>query len=76
MTFHSRTDRAARLDELADAEAEKRGHTYVGTEHLLFALLAGEGVARTILNDLGVDYEAADAKFTELMNRNRAVEPR
>jgi ATP-dependent Clp protease ATP-binding subunit ClpA len=64
-----RTDKAKALESAADGEATKRGHTYVGTEHILFAILSNDGLGQTILNALGVSYGDAVAKFEELMRR-------
>lgn len=50
------TPRAKRVLELAYTEAKELGHPYVGTEHLLLALLReGEGVAVKALEEEGVD---------------------
>jgi hypothetical protein len=40
----------------AVAEAASLGHNHVGTEHLLLALVNGEGVAAAALRRLGVEY--------------------
>ncbi len=37
--------------------ARELGHNYVGTEHLLLGLLAGEGIAVQVLANVGVDRE-------------------
>ncbi len=53
------TPRAKRVLELSIDEARLHNHNYVGTEHLLLALIReGEGVAARVLNDLGADHEA------------------
>lgn len=50
------TPRTKRLLKLSCEEAERLGHSYVGTEHLLLGLiLEGEGVALKVLENLGVD---------------------
>jgi len=52
------TPRAKRVLELSIDEARLHSHNYVGTEHLLLALIKeGEGVAARVLNDLGADHE-------------------
>ncbi len=52
------TPRAKRVLELSIDEARLHNHNYVGTEHLLLALIKeGEGVAARVLNDLGADHE-------------------
>ncbi len=54
------TPRTKRVMELSFYEARNLGHNYVGTEHLLLALIReGEGVAARILKDLGVDLQNA-----------------
>ena len=50
------TPRAKMVMELSKREALQLGHDYVGTEHILFALIReGEGVAAQVLVKLGVD---------------------
>lgn len=50
------TDRARKVMQLANQEAQKLNHEYVGTEHLLLGLeREGGGVATRVLQDLGVD---------------------
>ncbi len=52
------TPRTKRVIELSLAEARKLGHGFIGTEHLLLALLrSGESVALKILAELGVDLQ-------------------
>jgi ATP-dependent Clp protease ATP-binding subunit ClpC len=41
--FERFTERAKKTLTLAQEEAEKSGHSYIGTEHLLLGLLRGEG---------------------------------
>jgi len=58
--------RAKKALELTFREALRRGHNYVGTEHVLLALLeleAGEGV----LTGLGLDKEAAGTHVDSLL---------
>ena len=50
------TDRARRVMELANQEAQRFNHEYIGTEHVLLGLVAeGAGVAASVLKDLDVD---------------------
>jgi len=52
----SYTPRTKRVLELSYAEARRMGQNYIGTEHLLIAIMReGESVAVRIINDLGVD---------------------
>jgi hypothetical protein len=50
-------------------EAVGLGHNYVGTEHMLLALLGGVGgMAAQILDDRGVDHERARGVVVELLS--------
>src|SRR6516164_9452213 len=50
------TPRAKRLLEFSWDESRVLNHNYIGTEHLLLAMIReGEGVAPRVLNTLGVD---------------------
>ncbi len=50
------TPRAKKALELAVDEAQKMGHNYVGTEHVLLGLMReGEGLAAQMLRSFGID---------------------
>lgn len=50
------TERAQRVILIAQEEAKRLNHDYVGTEHVLLGLIClGEGVAAQVLSNLGVD---------------------
>ncbi|WMJ80311.1 ATP-dependent Clp protease ATP-binding subunit [Clostridium sp. MB40-C1] len=52
------TPRTKRLLELSLLEARKLNHNYITPEHILLALISeSEGVAYTILTNLGLDFE-------------------
>ena len=52
------TPRAQKVLQLARQEAERFNHAYVGTEHLLLGIMAlGEGVAVSVLEQMGVSIE-------------------
>ena len=52
----SLTPRSKRILELSAMEARRLGHNYIGTEHLLMAIIRdGDGVAAQILNAAGVN---------------------
>src|SRR5699024_1520290 len=54
------TPRAKRVIELSVDESRKLGHSYIGTEHILLALIReGEGVATRVLNNAGVSLNKA-----------------
>ena len=50
------TDQARRVMQLANREAQRLRHEYIGTEHVLLGLIAeGSGVAANVLKNLGLD---------------------
>lgn len=58
MMFEKFTNRAKHVIKLAKKEAQKFNHSYLGTEHLLLALLKlDQGIASNLLRDFGVTYE-------------------
>src|SRR5512140_2745854 len=67
------TSRAKKVLELAMGEARERGHSYVGTEHLLLGLLREEkGIAAQVLADANVSLEAARAETLRLLGGSEA----
>ncbi|MFJ9248925.1 Clp protease N-terminal domain-containing protein [Streptomyces sp. NPDC101776] len=59
---------AKKVLELTFREALRLGHNYIGTEHILLALLEhenGEGV----LNGLGIDKPTSEQHIAEMLNR-------
>jgi ATP-dependent Clp protease ATP-binding subunit ClpA len=62
------TSRVKKVIEISFEEARRMGHNYVGTEHLLLALLIeGEGIAGHVLNDLGVTLDSARREIERLL---------
>ena len=56
--FEKFSERARRVLSLAQEEATKFNHDYIGTEHILLGLIReSEGVAAKVLNNLKVDME-------------------
>ncbi|WP_337176290.1 ATP-dependent Clp protease ATP-binding subunit [Paludisphaera sp.] len=54
--FERFTDRARKVMQLANQEAQRFNHEYVGTEHVLLGLIKeGSGVAANVLRNLDVD---------------------
>ena len=50
------TDRAKKIMQLANQEAQRLRHEYIGTEHILLGLVReGSGVAANVLRNLRVD---------------------
>ena len=62
------TSRAKKVLELAMSEARELGHSYVGTEHLLIALLEPEaGGASRLLRDAGLTADGVNAAITRIV---------
>ncbi|MDY7010147.1 MAG: ATP-dependent Clp protease ATP-binding subunit [Planctomycetota bacterium] len=54
--FERFTDRARKVMALANQEAQRFSHEYIGTEHILLGLVKeGTGVGANVLKNLGVD---------------------
>jgi ATP-dependent Clp protease ATP-binding subunit ClpA len=72
------TPRAAKVLELTMREALRLGHNYIGTEHMLIALVSYEGLGGDVLRELGVTEDNARAeviKFLAGYLKSRAAEP-
>jgi ATP-dependent Clp protease ATP-binding subunit ClpC len=66
--FERFTDRARRVVVLAQEEARMLNHNYVGTEHILVALIReGGGVAAQALESLGITEETARQQVEEVV---------
>jgi ATP-dependent Clp protease ATP-binding subunit ClpC len=67
------TQRARRVLSLAQEEAERLQHNYIGTEHLLLGLMREEGgVAGRVLRDLGLEQRRVEElveRLTRASNR-------
>ncbi|MBU2572587.1 MAG: ATP-dependent Clp protease ATP-binding subunit [Elusimicrobia bacterium] len=62
------TERAQRVILIAQEEAKRLNHDYVGTEHILLGLIAlGEGVASQVLASLGVDLRKVRAEIEKIV---------
>ncbi|MBW3638111.1 MAG: ATP-dependent Clp protease ATP-binding subunit, partial [Armatimonadetes bacterium] len=62
------TPKAKRVLELAADEARRMRHNYIGTEHLLLALLREkDGLAATVLRRLGLNLEKARSQVMEYL---------
>ncbi len=60
------TSKAQQVLQGAKKCAEKMGHTYIGTEHLLLGLLNVECVACKLLKDKKLDYDTTYEKIAEI----------
>ena len=66
------TERVRKVLAMAREEAARLHHEYVGTEHILLALVReGEGVASTVLQNLSVDLDEVQQKIEELNDLSR-----
>lgn len=74
--FDRFNDRAKRVLALAQDEAIRLNHDYIGPEHLLLALIReGEGVAARVLDSLGVDLGSARRNVEATVRRGDATTP-
>ncbi|MHB8893803.1 MAG: ATP-dependent Clp protease ATP-binding subunit [Candidatus Geothermincolia bacterium] len=68
--FQRFSDSARRVVVLAQEEARKLNHNYIGTEHLLLGLIQeGEGVAAKALETFQVNLEAVRSQVVEVIGR-------
>src|SRR5688500_10819178 len=68
--FDRFNDRAKRVIALAQNEAIRMNHNYIGTEHLLLGLVCdGEGVGGRVLDSLGVSLSKARTAVETLVGR-------
>src|ERR687895_2448001 len=62
------TDRARKVMQLANQEAQRFNHEYVGTEHVLLGLVKeGSGVAANVLKNLDVDLRKIRVEVEKLV---------
>lgn len=67
------TSRAQKAIEIANNIAMELGHKYIGTEHLLYGLIAeGDGVASKVLENQNVTEENVLGKIEELIGREES----
>jgi ATP-dependent Clp protease ATP-binding subunit ClpA len=67
--FERFTDRARDVVVDAQASARRLGHGYTGTEHVLLALLQGDGIAARVLGGLGVTPAAVEREVLAEVGR-------
>jgi ATP-dependent Clp protease ATP-binding subunit ClpC len=66
--FEHFTDRARKVLALANQEAQRLNHEYIGTEHILLGILKeGGGVAANLLKGLGIDLQRAHKEVRKLV---------
>ncbi len=64
------TPRAKKVLELSLRESQELGHTYIGTEHILLALIREGGVGAQLLAGAGVERDRARQQVIELLRRH------
>ncbi len=70
------TQRARRVLSLAQEEAERMQHNYIGTEHLLLGLMREDGgVAGRVLRDLGLDQNRVEELVQRLTRASTRTAP-
>ena len=66
------TQRARRVLSLAQEEAERLNHSYIGSEHVLIGLLREDGgVAGRVLRELGLDTVRVQAMDNTVLDQQR-----
>ncbi|MCG3138338.1 MAG: Negative regulator of genetic competence ClpC/MecB [Phycisphaerae bacterium] len=66
--FERFTDRARKVMALANQEAQRFNHEYIGTEHVLLGLVKeGSGVGANVLKNLGVDLRKVRLEVEKLV---------
>src|SRR3990172_8847330 len=69
--FDKFTERARRVLTLAQEEAQRFNHNYIGTDHLLLGLVReGEGIAFGVLESLGVSLERVRTETTRILSQS------
>src|SRR6267143_601680 len=71
--FDKFTERARKVLQLAQEEAQRFNHNYIGTEHLLLGLVReGEGIAAGVLESLGVSLDKVRSQVIYVLNQSAA----
>src|SRR5476649_2135073 len=66
--FERFTDRARKVMALANQEAQRLNHEYIGSEHILLGLVReGSGVGATVLNSFNVDLRTVRLELEALV---------
>src|SRR5918911_1433115 len=69
--FDKFTERARKVLQLAQEEARRLNHNYIGTEHLLLGLVReGEGIAAGVLESLGVSLDKVRQQVNYVLNQS------
>src|SRR3954454_3099036 len=72
--FDKFTERARKVLSLAQEEAQRFNHNYIGTEHLLLGLIReADGTAGKVLAELGVDLNRVRAGVEHIIGRGDRI---
>jgi len=72
--FERFTERAKKVLALAQEEAERSHHSYIGTEHVLLGLLGeADGIAAKVLNSFGVEIDKIRQTLESLLGRDKGL---
>src|SRR6056297_691945 len=70
--FAKFTERARKVLSIAEKEALQLKHSYVGTEHILYGLIAeGQGIAARALIDNGISKEVIESKIKDMIGEGQ-----
>jgi ATP-dependent Clp protease ATP-binding subunit ClpC len=76
MSGYNFTDRVRKVLAMTREEARRLRHEYVGTEHILLAImLERNGTGAAVLHDLGVDLVKARRRIEDLLKEGRRAPP-
>jgi len=74
--FEKFSERARRVLSLAQEEAQRFNHNYIGTEHILLGLVREtDGVAAKVLENLGVELEKVRSAVEFIVGRGERTSP-
>jgi ATP-dependent Clp protease ATP-binding subunit ClpC len=72
--FDKFTERTRKVLSLAQEEARRLNHNYIGTEHLLLGLVReGDGVAAKVLSNLGVELDRVRGAVESIIGRGDRI---
>ncbi len=62
------TNRAKQVKRLAEKEAQRLNHNYVGTEHILLGMIKlGQGVAVDVLRKMNLDFDTIQMEIEKIV---------
>ena len=72
--FERFTEKAIKVIMLAQEEARRLGHNFVGTEQILLGLIGeGTGVAAKVLKSMGVNLKDARVEVEKIIGRGSCL---